>query len=41
VPAFAIPSKDVMFLNNIIVNPSNASAMWAHFAVSYEGDCWT
>jgi hypothetical protein len=31
---FSIPSKDVMFMNNLIVNPNNASAMWSQFSVS-------
>jgi hypothetical protein len=31
--AINIPVKDVMFLNNILVNHKNESAMWAHFAV--------
>jgi hypothetical protein len=29
-----VPSRDVMLLNNVIVNPKNESAQWAHFAVS-------
>jgi hypothetical protein len=33
-PAISIPSRDVMFINNLIVNPTNQSAMWAHFSVS-------
>lgn len=33
-PSINIPTKDVMFINNVLVNPSNASAMWSHFAVS-------
>ncbi|WIA19213.1 hypothetical protein OEZ85_003855 [Tetradesmus obliquus] len=33
-PAISIPSKDVQFLNNIIVNPKNESSMWSHFSVS-------
>lgn len=33
-PTFPTPSKDVMFFNNLVINPSNASAQWAHFSVS-------
>jgi hypothetical protein len=34
-PGPSIPNKDVLFLNNVLVNPSNESAMWAHFSVSF------
>jgi hypothetical protein len=39
IPSLSIPSKDMMFINNLIVNPNNASAMWAHFAVSSCSAC--
>lgn len=32
-PAISIPSRDVQFLNNILVNPKNESSMWSHFSV--------
>jgi hypothetical protein len=30
-----IPTKDVMFVNNVVVNPPDMWAAWAHFAVSF------
>lgn len=35
-PSVSIPSKDVLFLNNVLVNPSNESAQWAHFSVCFQ-----
>lgn len=32
-PSISIPSKDVLILNNLLVNPSNESAKWSHFSV--------
>jgi hypothetical protein len=32
-PTFRTPSKDVVLLNNLIYNPANESAKWAHFSV--------
>jgi hypothetical protein len=31
--AWQVPAG--LFMNNLIVNPTNQSAMWAHFSVSY------
>jgi len=33
-PSFKVPSKDVVLLNNLVYNPANESAKWAHFSVS-------
>lgn len=33
-PSFKVPSKDVVLFNNLVYNPANESAKWAHFSVS-------
>jgi hypothetical protein len=34
-PSINIPSKDILFLNNVLLNPSNESAQWSHFSVRW------
>lgn len=29
-----VPTKDVVFVNNVVVNPASEGAKWSHFLVS-------
>lgn len=39
VGSISIPCKDVMFMNNLLINFKNESAPWGHFAVSGAEPC--